>query len=245
VNPFFFGNSARQLFGAYESPTEPPRSDGVVLCSPFGEEYLLAHSAYRLLARQLSHAGSHTLRFDYFGTGDSAGEFEDADQNQWLSDIGTAINELRDVGQVSRISLVGLRYGAALAAMAAKKHGGVDRLVLWDPVIDGPEYLAGIGLNSASPDATVDVRGVGLTPLVRRQIGDVSAESFAPPLPRTLVISTTDVADSTMAFTRHLVEHGVDAEFDHVPDVAAWHGAEIGAAAMPVKALRKIVAWLT
>jgi hypothetical protein len=37
----------------------------------------------------------------------------------------------------------------------------------------------------------------------------------------------------------------VDVDHQHVPDVAAWIGAEIGAAALPVKAIKQIVTWLT
>ena len=67
----------------------------MVLCYPWGSEYIHAHRALRQLATRLSMAGFHTLRFDYFGTGDSAGEMEDADLGVWEDDIETAIEELK------------------------------------------------------------------------------------------------------------------------------------------------------
>jgi pimeloyl-ACP methyl ester carboxylesterase len=245
VNPFFFGASARQLFGAYEPAAETTIGDGAVLCAPFGDEYFLSHSAYRLLARQLSHSGCHALRFDYFGTGDSAGDFEEADQDQWLADIGTAIAELRDVAQVTRIALVGLRYGAALAAMAAREHNEVDRLVLWDPVVDGAGYLATIASKVSDPSEVADVRGVGVKASLREQISNISLETYGASLPKTLLLSTTHDPGDCAALAAHLRREGVDVDHQHVPDVAAWIGAEIGAAALPVKAIKQIVTWLT
>src|SRR5262245_54436859 len=106
MNPFFFGTSERQLFGAYEPAANGRRDAGVVLCPPLGSEFLFAHPTYRLLARRLAAAGHHVLRLDYHGTGDSAGEFEDTHQPQWLDDIDMAIVELKDIAHVSRVALV-------------------------------------------------------------------------------------------------------------------------------------------
>ena len=243
MNPFFFGRSTRQLFGAYE-PAIRSTGDGVVLCPPFGEEYLHAHGTYRLLARQLSAANLDVLRFDYFGTGDSAGEFEDADAEQWMSDIGTAIMELKDISQVSRIALVGLRYGGTLAALAARTRSDVDRLVLWDAIFDGPAYLTEIGAAAAVPDQTVDARGVSVTPRLRDEMASVTLNSFAAPLPRTMVVNSAPIADSGLTLAGALTAQGVDVRVEHVPDVPPWGGSAIGPAAMPVAAMRRIVAWL-
>ena len=45
-----------------------------MLCYPWGSEYIYAHRSLRLLAQRRAAAGIHTLRFDYFGTGDSDGD---------------------------------------------------------------------------------------------------------------------------------------------------------------------------
>ena len=103
---------------------------------------------------RLSAAGIDTLRFDYFGTGDSAGEMVDADLAGWETDIELAIEELRDMVGSARVTLIGLRLGATLAArVAARRPGDVDRLVLWDPIQSGLEYLASLGV-AAAPAAS-------------------------------------------------------------------------------------------
>ena len=70
---FFFGNPGSPLYGSYESPSASVRRDcGIVLCYPLMAEYLRSHRAFRQLAVRLAEAGFPVLRFDYFGSGDSA-----------------------------------------------------------------------------------------------------------------------------------------------------------------------------
>ena len=86
----------------------------------------------RLLANMLAAAGTHVLRFDYFGTGDSAGNMEDADLGAWFGDVETAVDELRDTIDAPQVALVGLRLGATLAGtVASMRRTDVNGLVLW------------------------------------------------------------------------------------------------------------------
>jgi pimeloyl-ACP methyl ester carboxylesterase len=143
VIPRFFGEPERALFGAYHPPEgRSDRRRGVLLCYPAPEEYRAVHWAYQRLATMLSGAGFHVLRFDYFGTGDSAGETGAGDLEQWTSDIATAACELQEVGAIERISLVGFRLGAPLAISACAAGLRVRELVLWEPVVAGGVYLA-------------------------------------------------------------------------------------------------------
>ena len=82
------------------------------------------------------------LRFDYRGYGDSDGQFEDFTHADHVADIHSAISELRArVPGIERIGLLGLRYGASLAVLAAMEDPSIARLVLWDPVVDMEQYL--------------------------------------------------------------------------------------------------------
>jgi pimeloyl-ACP methyl ester carboxylesterase len=142
VEVFFFGSSKAQLLGVYH-PALPhaDRLEGVVLCYPFGQEYMRAHRAFRQLAAALSRQGYHVLRFDYRGTGDSAGDLEQVVPAQWLEDIDHAIQELRDMAGISRVGLIGLRLGGLLAGHVACQRQDVSSLVLWDPLVSGNAYL--------------------------------------------------------------------------------------------------------
>jgi uncharacterized protein len=155
MNPFFFGNAVRALYGTYHPPQARAGSDlrgagGVVLCGPFGVEYMRSHRAFRQLTTLLARAGLHVLRFDYGGTGDSAGEGQDQRLEDWVGDVRTAVEELRETAGIDEVSVVGLRLGAILAVEAARTPdtdgpGGagipVRHLVLWDPVAEGDAWL--------------------------------------------------------------------------------------------------------
>ena len=130
----------RPLFAVYHGPVASSRDVGVVLCKPFGEEMLCAHRALRHLANRLAADGFPTLRFDYDGTGDSSGGDADADRvTSWLDSIGAAVGALRERG-VARIAMIGLRFGALLAAEYAKRDP-VDALVLIAPPVGGRAYV--------------------------------------------------------------------------------------------------------
>ncbi len=137
MNPLFFGSTDAPLYGVYHAPQGAPRDAGVVLCPPFGQEYMRAHRALRQLAQQLTRIGYHVLRFDYRGTGDSSGDMTGVDVDDWLADIGFAIDELRDLAGIRHVSLIGLRLGALFAAVASHRRSDIQRLAVWDPLPSG------------------------------------------------------------------------------------------------------------
>jgi len=140
MKPLFFGEANRRLYGVYHPPAKPSRH-AVLLCYPGMQEYNAAHWMFRRLATSLSREGHHVLRFDYYGTGDSDGETDAATPESAITDIHTAIRELRDLSRAREISLVGLRLGAACAALACTGGITARQLVLWEPVIHGPAYV--------------------------------------------------------------------------------------------------------
>lgn len=141
MEAFYFGPSETYLFGAYHEPSNGNRREGIVLCNPFGQEYLRAHRSLRRLAINLAAQGYAVLRFDYRGTGDSAGTLEGVTAEDWLQDIRYAVQELIDIAVVPKVSLLGLRVGALLAAQVAAKNARIAQLVMWDPVVSGQAYV--------------------------------------------------------------------------------------------------------
>ena len=139
--PIYFLNGTFRLFGILHEPEKLSHGTGYVLCYPFAEERLWAQRFFVKFARELARRGDPVLRFDFMGNGDSEGKFEDADVELWLSDIGRALQTLKEkVPGVRSVGLIGLRLGATLAALAADRID-VSRLILWDPIIDGNQYM--------------------------------------------------------------------------------------------------------
>jgi uncharacterized protein len=138
----FFGDRATQRFRIYHAPDGAhSRPRAVLLCYPGPQEYRQTHWMYKQLAVRLANAGLHVMRFDYLGTGDSAGAAEDGSLDQWTTDVMEAAEELRALAGVSRLAVVGMRLGAALAVRAVVRGLRTHDLVLWDPVVSGAEYL--------------------------------------------------------------------------------------------------------
>lgn len=140
----FLELGGERLFAAHHRPDLPPQR-AVVLCHPLGEEKLWAHRAYVSLARDLARVGVAVLRVDCRGEGDSDREFQAADLDSRVADVGLAIDSLRSWHPTAGdITLLGLRFGAAVAAATAAMRDDVTRLVLWDPVCDGAAYMQSV-----------------------------------------------------------------------------------------------------
>jgi alpha/beta superfamily hydrolase len=142
IIPFYFGTSPKRLYGCHHLPQRlHAKACAVVLCYPIGQEYIRSHRAFYQLAVRLSQVGFHVLRFDYFGCGDSNGDFEEGSFFQWVVDIHRAIEEIQNRSGVTSVCLAGLRIGATLALKAAVDCHDVDSLILWEPVLHGKIYL--------------------------------------------------------------------------------------------------------
>ena len=108
---------------------------GAVICGPLSDEALNCYRPLVFLAEQLAAAEIPTLRLAYYGTGDSAGgDDEPARFDQWLHSIAAAAAWLRAQCGVDRVTLIGHRIGASLAARAACDIDAVDSLVLLSPI---------------------------------------------------------------------------------------------------------------
>ena len=138
--PIWFGPDDRPLFGMLHVPEGNAARAGVVLCSPLGREDLFFHSTYRSLAERLERHGIAALRFDYDGTGDSAGVQRDPGRvAAWTASTQAAVDLMREAGPPA-VAAVGMRMGATLAAFEATR-APLDALVLWDPCRSGRTFL--------------------------------------------------------------------------------------------------------
>ncbi|HEX9729019.1 MAG TPA: alpha/beta fold hydrolase [Gemmatimonadales bacterium] len=259
MNPLYFGTSARPLLGVYHpARTGGTQGQGIVLCYPFGQEYMRAHRAFRQLALLLSKRGFHVFRFDYSATGDSAGESGDATTDQWVEDIETAVDELRDTAAIDAVSLIGLRLGAALAATAASRLDELDRLVLWDPVVRGTSYIteiqdartahAGNGRPrpaSTRDDGTVGILGFPLTPVLRASLEALDLTRIEPVRAKRSLVVVSGERDEYHELYDARRGRDPAIEYQHVPTPGNWNEVDnFGSALLPQQIIQAIVAWM-
>jgi pimeloyl-ACP methyl ester carboxylesterase len=141
AHALYFGPEERRLFGWLHLPDGGTARAGVVLCQPVGYEYVSAHRTFRVLAEDLAAAGFAAIRFDYDGTGDSAGDHRDPGRvDAWTGSVRAATEVLRKAG-ASTVGAVGMRLGATLAAAAVADGEDLAALVLWDPAWSGKAFV--------------------------------------------------------------------------------------------------------
>lgn len=248
----WFGSTERPLFGWLGLPELGSRG-AVVLCPPIGADCRAAHRAYRALAAGLSAAGFATLRFDYDGTGDSAGAWDDPDRlSAWTASVVAAVELVRECGAGS-VAAVGMRLGSAVLARASLEHGlALAAAVWWDPVVRGRTFLREQQLLLASfetdvaprTDGAVETSGYLFDPETVAQLRalNVDAGSALGCADRLLILSRpdrpapTDLAKGLDGVAGVAWGHalGQDRLLDVWPDLAV----------VPEQSVARIVGWL-
>lgn len=107
---------------------------GVVICTPLGQEGVVAYRGLRFLAAELEQRGIASVRYDPPGRGDGA---PSADPLAPIQGARRAADLLRQAG-CSQIAFVGLSSAALIASEAAAER---DILVLWSPPASGRIWL--------------------------------------------------------------------------------------------------------
>jgi hypothetical protein len=264
MTPFFFGATDRQLFGLFQPAHSASNDDGrcaALLCNPFGQEAVRTHRMYRVLADRLSRAGVDVLRFDYSATGDAPGEDEAGEPQGWALDLASAHAELLRRSQASRVVWIGARLGGTLAINASVSVGREpDRLVLWEPVIDGPGYLRELaerhiqtlkssfnapahlwadGLQSDAESLTREGVGFALGDALRRQLGELTSGSL--PRPRTRRCDLIERGDrpGATALAQAWRAEGLDVHESILKHDFDWLAAEaLNTALVPTEAIQ-------
>lgn len=260
IEPFYFGPASKPLFGCYQRPLAPtPRNCGVLLCYPLGPEYIRSHRSYRQLSARLGQAGFGVLRFDYYGCGDSGGDFENCQLSDWRESLLLAVKELKRRCPQQQVCVVGLRLGATLSMSAVAGNGAIDALVLWDPVLDGQAYLhdlttwhADTLARGAIPkrpahelDAThTEILGYPFSHALMEDIARVDPLAIRQAPAKHILVIEADSTAGTPRFREHLEQLGADADHLRIDGPQVWQ-EEPYQAVIPLQVLQAIVGWIS
>jgi pimeloyl-ACP methyl ester carboxylesterase len=202
-----------------------------------------ANRSIKQLGDLLSRAGFDVLRFDYFGTGDSFGDGLGSSLAEWLEDAEYAVEELMGTAGIRRVAIVGLRLGAYVAASTASAlRGRIERVVLWDPVVDGGAYLDELlARNDADPASPfAEVGGYPLPATFQEQLRGVDLTA--------LRLGRTPVLMACSAEVTQIDADAVDWEalsFERRASPGCWtEERDFGAGAVPVELLQAVTSWL-
>ena len=136
----FIDGSRGRIFVLARAPARPHGC--VLVLPPFAEEMNKCRRMVSQACLGLAACGVASLVVDLYGTGDSGGDFGDADWAGWREDAGRAAQWAAQQG-LRVTGLLAIRLGGALAVQSveAGQVAPVARTVLWQPVFDGARHL--------------------------------------------------------------------------------------------------------
>lgn len=126
-------NNNKTLRGMLHKPEIEKKIPIAVFCHGFTGYKQEKHFMFVKAARSLEQAGIASLRFDFAGSGESDGEFCDMTFSSEVSDALSVVEYARSLGFVdtSRIYIIGLSMGGAVAGVVAAYRRDVAKLCLW------------------------------------------------------------------------------------------------------------------
>jgi exosortase A-associated hydrolase 2 len=185
VVPRFLGGDGQRVFTLLRHPRRAGASCAL-LVAPFGEEMNKTRKMLADVGIELAKRGIGSVLVDPYGTGDSDGDFSQADWQRWQSDLRQAVAWCAEEGlKVDR--LLGVRLGCALGAQVARDAiPGIAHSVFWQPVLDGSRFLdqflrlrvAASMMEQDRKESTADLRAK----FARGETVEVAGYALAAPL---------------------------------------------------------------
>ena len=136
---FFLDTAAGRTFTLLAAP--PNAKSCVLFVPPFAEEMNKSRRQFVETSSALNKKGFATLIVDLFGTGDSEGEFVDANWQAWKENLLSAISWANNRGfQID--TLIAARLGCLLAAdVLNSSESKIRKTVFWQPIISGSQFM--------------------------------------------------------------------------------------------------------
>lgn len=229
ARPLYIETARGGIFGVLDAPPEP-RADraAVLICSPWGWDDVASYRPRRALALRLANAGHPTLRFDFPGTGNSAGSPRDGDLlGAWSEAVAAAAEWLRHEHGGGGLAVLGLGLGGLLALEAAAHGTAVDELALWAAPPTGAAFVKEVrkfarlqtwqkadepAAAEQLPDGWVEASGFLLSPETLAALEQLDpAPPAGGPLRRALLLGRNGV-EADQRLQERLREAGVEVE---------------------------------
>ena len=164
----WLGNKGQRIAAMMHVPDGPGPHPAVLMMHGFTGDRIESHFLFIKTARALAQAGFLALRFDFRGSGESEGRFQDVTIPEEVSDGRAVLNWLKhhEAVDADRIAILGLSLGGCIASLVAGQESGVKALVLWAAVADPLGLFTLLEKSTPlppplgpQPDGTVDLGG--------------------------------------------------------------------------------------
>src|SRR3989338_7186738 len=115
---YFSNSKGNKICGILSNPTSELSTPVIILCHGFTTSK--NNFTNTKLEKMFNEQKISTFRFDFFGHGESEGNFEDITISEAVDDISNAIRLLKNLGY-SKIGIVGSSFGGMAALLVASK----------------------------------------------------------------------------------------------------------------------------
>ncbi len=143
-----FENQGQKLYGMLHLPEGAGPHPAFILLHGYTATRIGPHRIFVKCAREAAARGFAALRFDFRGSGESEGGFEQMTISAEVSDAARALDllELRPEVDPARLGVLGLSMGGAVASLLLGQDSRPRSAVLWAPLADPYAiFLAGAG----------------------------------------------------------------------------------------------------
>lgn len=130
---FFRSSKGHKLCGILSDPASDKGRPLIVLCHGFSTSK--DGRTYTRLEKIFNQKSLSTFRFDFFGHGESEGEFAEITISEAVDDVRSAIRFVKDSGY-NRLGLVGSSFGGFASILTAGQSDDLFVLALKSPVSD-------------------------------------------------------------------------------------------------------------
>ena len=138
--PLYIKSGNKHLFAVVHAPKKSKTKKGIIFVHPYAEEKQRVDRILVGLARRLCSKGWFVMRFDFFGCGDSEGNFEELSKESQLSDLQNVKKYFVEAAGAEEVCLFGVRLGANIAIQYAGVDNNITNVILWSPLINGADY---------------------------------------------------------------------------------------------------------
>lgn len=183
IKQIAFAGPLGTLRGLLHLPEHHQPAPAVLLLHGFTGQHIEDGRLFMQTAKRLAGAGFVVLRFDFFGSGDSDGEFDQFTIFTEVADAVAALDWLSHQPEVdaSRIGVVGLSMGGGVTGLLSGQDARVKAAVFWNAVAlpnitdlahFTPEIQAAtMGPLRVGPDFSAEMRRADITGALSRYAG--------------------------------------------------------------------------
>jgi pimeloyl-ACP methyl ester carboxylesterase len=141
--------------------------------------------------------------------------------------------------------VVGLRWGGTLAALAARGRDDLKRIVLWDPVVSGADYLED-RLGPTRPSGVLGIEGYPFSEVLRAEMAEVDLRRDGTDLPAEISVMVAEDRKAYREYVDALDAAGHQAGYQVIPAPGDWAQVDpFGDALIPQDIIQAIIQQLS